>query len=475
MAHRGFTTILRHRISNSLTIKPFRRAYTWVPLEPSTVRYEYTEEVERLDFYVPGGYHPVKLGDKFCDGRYIIVHKLGFGRSATVWLAEDKKASQLVALKISTAESIERKLVERTDESAILLQLGNAESSLPGRTMVQTLRDEFTFSGPNGVHKCLVSNAARVSIMESKLASNHCLFSLPAARAIASQIILGLQFIHAQGIVHGDLHLGNVFLNLPPDIQAMNAEQLYTRAGEPSKQLVVRRDCKPLDFGVPSEAIVPVWLGGASDELTLADASIHIADFGEAFVPEKVKQFISHTPPQLTPPECIFMGSGPDADEPLSFPGDIWTLGCLLWELFGNSGPFCPFPQTIDGLLTEHVEMLGQLPEKWWRKWKNRSDWFDDDGIKSVKEEYQQKYGVISRNWDQRFPHDINRVRLMMKYPTFSPEEEKAFGEMIKSMFIFEPRKRATIKDVVRCDWMQKWGLPEMRNMEAEIDSKSKM
>lgn len=54
-------------------------------MEPSKVKYEYIDpdEVERLDYYVPGGYHPVQIGNIFHNGRYMIVHKLGFGRSAT--------------------------------------------------------------------------------------------------------------------------------------------------------------------------------------------------------------------------------------------------------------------------------------------------------------------------------------------------------------------------------------------------------
>ena len=39
--------------------------------------------------YVPGGYHPVKLGDKFQD--WEVVSKLGFGKYSTVWLANDGK------------------------------------------------------------------------------------------------------------------------------------------------------------------------------------------------------------------------------------------------------------------------------------------------------------------------------------------------------------------------------------------------
>jgi serine/threonine-protein kinase SRPK3 len=77
-------------------------------MEPSRVKYEFVEDVERLDYYVPGGYHPVKVGDELCAGRYVIAHKLGFGRSATTWLAEDRRQNRLVALKISTAESAEK-------------------------------------------------------------------------------------------------------------------------------------------------------------------------------------------------------------------------------------------------------------------------------------------------------------------------------------------------------------------------------
>lgn len=156
------------------------------------------DEVERLDYYVPGGYHPVKVGDKFSAGRYVIAHKLGFGQSSTTWLAEDTKKRRLVALKISTAQS-----AERAHEMLILSRLARSKSVLPGKAIVQNILDSFTFSGLNGTHRCLVTDAARVDIREAKEASYRRPFRLPAARAIAAQLILGLQFIHSEGIVHG--------------------------------------------------------------------------------------------------------------------------------------------------------------------------------------------------------------------------------------------------------------------------------
>lgn len=49
----------------------------------------YTEEY--LWYYIPGGYHPVTLGDTFKNGRYKVYHKLGWGRTSTVWLAYDQE------------------------------------------------------------------------------------------------------------------------------------------------------------------------------------------------------------------------------------------------------------------------------------------------------------------------------------------------------------------------------------------------
>jgi serine/threonine-protein kinase SRPK3 len=109
---------------------------------------------------------------------------------------------------------------------------------------------------------------------------------------------------------------------------------------------------------------------------------------------------------------------------------------------------------------------LGKLPERWWRRWEARGNWFDENGGKNVKESLQQYYSNNTRNWSQRFPGDIRSPRLSKKFETFSAEEENAFHDMMKSMLVLEPSKRATIEEVVMCEWMQRWGLPEVRRMQ---------
>jgi len=42
-----------------------------------------------MEDYRRGGYHAVRIGDAFNDGRYVVQSKLGWGHFSTVWLAWD--------------------------------------------------------------------------------------------------------------------------------------------------------------------------------------------------------------------------------------------------------------------------------------------------------------------------------------------------------------------------------------------------
>jgi len=50
---------------------------------------------------IAGGYHPVRLGEKFKQGRYVVLKKLGWGHFSTVWLVLDTHTHTFAALKAS--------------------------------------------------------------------------------------------------------------------------------------------------------------------------------------------------------------------------------------------------------------------------------------------------------------------------------------------------------------------------------------
>lgn len=68
--------------------------------------FENPEEVENVDRYHHGDYHPTHIGDKFHNDTYVVLNKLRHGASSTGWLAQNTLIDgEYVALKILTAEA----------------------------------------------------------------------------------------------------------------------------------------------------------------------------------------------------------------------------------------------------------------------------------------------------------------------------------------------------------------------------------
>ena len=47
-----------------------------------------------------GGYHRVYIGERFKEGRYVVLRKLGWGHFSTVWLVRDTETGVEAALKV---------------------------------------------------------------------------------------------------------------------------------------------------------------------------------------------------------------------------------------------------------------------------------------------------------------------------------------------------------------------------------------
>lgn len=162
--------------------------------------YNFMEDVENVSKYRAGGFHPVSIGDEMMEGRYRVVHKLGFGGYSTTWLAIDTLRRQYVAVKICSADSREESL-----EGGILQQLSHSNqegTAHPGERLVRTLIDDFDIQGPNGSHKCLVMPPAIMTIRDAQEASYSRLFRPEIARSIVAQLVLAVDFVHSKGIVH---------------------------------------------------------------------------------------------------------------------------------------------------------------------------------------------------------------------------------------------------------------------------------
>ena len=162
-----------------------------------------------------------------------------------------------------------------------------------------------------------------------------------------------------------DLHIGNFLLRMPEDLRRMtDSHDLYSRIGEPIQIPPIRCDGSPLSPGTPPLVVWAAAMKLPSDEITANHLPVMISDFGESLKPVVTKRLHAHTLPALCPPESFFTEANSDLDG-ISFPSDIWTLACSMWEILGDSPPFLPWGSSRDQILLQHVKILGKLPEPW--------------------------------------------------------------------------------------------------------------
>ncbi|KAL8748088.1 MAG: hypothetical protein Q9190_000116 [Brigantiaea leucoxantha] len=396
------------------------------------------EDVEDVESYRKGGFHPVKLDDELSGGRYRVVHKLGYGSFSTVWLAKDQVANKYVSIKIIAA-----KATERSSEVQMLNKVYQGNSLHPGRQFIFSLLDDFLLSGSNGNHRCLVSDVYGVTVAGMKESFVYDLLPLQTARRVTAQMALGLSYIHSCGVVHGDFYSKNVAFKLP-SLDSWPVEQVYEAFGSPDKHAITRKEGNSLGSAAPPYAVVSAFL---KLERSPND-DIAIIDFGAAFTATE-SQKTCRTPLPFQAPEA-------QLGEPAGQPADMWAFACTVFELFDNESLFRKSDFDNDSVvLAEIVDALGRLPEQWWAKWKWRAEHYEEDGTKKI-EGLTEEYRVVK-------PLKARIQQIRSSPPAAVEEAEKLSEEdvigleqLLRMCLRYDPSERATAEDVLNMDWIRK-------------------
>ncbi|KAH7907721.1 kinase-like domain-containing protein, partial [Hygrophoropsis aurantiaca] len=318
--------------------------------------YKHYLDVENVNKYRKGGYHPVHIGDIIHD-RYRVVNKLGHGAYSTVWLVKDDSVGRHASLKVVAADASEVTLLRR------LKQIQADSPDVPGGEFVVKVFDDFTVDGPNGTHQCIVTEVLGPPLDLNPLQSEDYIYPPDAAKKMIAQIAHGVAYLHRIGIVHGDLHLRNFALHAP-EMESLSDGDVQKYFDGPRMMQPESTPTTAYRTTEPSSALV-AHLPGA--------VHIKICDFGEAFLWRGEPQQVAlHTPHAHAAPEILFK-------DPVTPAVDVWSMAVLAHCLL--SGAYMFEPPNAGSVVFEWVLKLGKLPDRWWAKWGERARSFDDEGV----------------------------------------------------------------------------------------------
>ena len=360
-----------------------------------------------------------------------MIKKLGWGHFSTVWLAHDTYQSAHVALKIVKSASHYTEAAE--DEVRLLeaVQIAAHASGNPLACPVVLLLDHFRHEGPHGSHVCMVMEVLGDNLLRLIRRTDHRGMSLRLVRAIARQILEGLDLLHRScKIIHTDLKPENVLLVLEPEkIQRMANErsQSRSRCDTPMQELNAGLNSVTLHSG-HERPRTPLSLP-ATDELR-----VKIADLGNACWVDR--HFTSDIQTrQYRSPEVI-IGAGYDCS------ADIWSLACLLFELATGDFLFGPHAgkrySKDEDHLAQITELIGSPPKSFIMSGKNSSTLFNRRGeLRHIREmDYWQLEDVLVEKY--RFP----------------AERARSFASFLLPMLEWVPRRRASAEELLRHPWL---------------------
>ncbi|KAM5354712.1 hypothetical protein ACJ41O_001359 [Fusarium nematophilum] len=329
--------------------------------------------------YHPGGYHPVSLGDIF-NSRYQVIRKLGYGSYSTVWLAIDERLQEYVALKIARAETRQ----DDVDRELSFYQLVKAHHQDLAASRLVGLKDYFQHQGPNGSHPCFVFDpmGPNIDVMLLRCPKFQIgepwerRFTKQFSKQVARDVILGLSFLHLHDIVHGDIQPGNILVDIPHidvTLETIKGLEQSPDQGRPLIRLDGKKDIWAPPYLIEGQSLLDYAPTDANPLAKITDLG---AAFYESQPPDKIL-----TPVALRSPELI-LGLKPGKAL------DIWSFGCLLFELLTGGQLFRVDPlegeDYDEDINDEHLvqihEVVAPLPESLLKLWSRGTRYFDADG-----------------------------------------------------------------------------------------------
>ncbi|KZV61913.1 kinase-like protein [Peniophora sp. CONT] len=396
---------------------------------------------EAIAEYQPGGFHPITIGMIICSAkaRYRVIQKLGYGAHSTVWLVEDLNRRGCGALRVSKAG-----FSSQGEEDVSNRIFHGSEAPLSPHFPI--VFDQFIINGPNGSHKAMVSEVLApvwdalpslppvATIPGSpRCAASSAPGSMSTRKSLVLSLVEAVSDLHARGIVHGDLHFGNIGLSLPALTDGRDKE--YIRVC-PEVTVVLPVDPAIAKFAAHFPPyIVERWdfynyirvVGG--DQVS---PIVKVFDFGSARCVEKPHPNSGFLY-QIIPPEWYIQGT--DVIETPNAACDIWALGLLIFCLM--TGGMYPY-SAIEGSASfvPMARLSGRIPDSW----KKIHTWTSDPRLAlDICEE------TCEETWAG--------YRQYLRPNCASDVDMEALISLLRRIFVLDPAERPSATDILQDAW----------------------
>lgn len=323
-------------------------------------------------------------GDKI-HGRYTVVKQLGIGTFGKVLQCDDSKHGDCVAIKV--IRKIEKYVESAEIESRILGTIYEQQKSKDKSThLCVKLYSHFKLDG----HYFMVFETLGKSLFDIIKENDYTGFDLSITKHITNQLLQAMDFLRSIKLIHTDLKLENILL----------VNDTVERIWNEKKKRYVN---------------IPV------------DTRIKVIDFGGATFESEKHSVIINTRQYRGPEVTLELG--------WSYPSDIWSVGCMIAEMYTGDLLFA----THDNL--EHLCMMekcsGRFPA-----------WMISD---SIGMQYFHSNGNPKTEKLSRSNRDnINSMQTLQEiFTKRNGDRESGIVDLTQKLLILDPYKRIVPKDAL--------------------------
>jgi serine/threonine-protein kinase SRPK3 len=341
----------------------------------------------------------IKWTGRMLHDKYIVIQKLGSGAYATVWLIYNTKDTEYYALKIHNT----------TDYKAGVRELELLNKFNDGNVCIK-LYDSFEYIIDSKTkYFCIVLELLAGSIYDISVSYPYNNTGLPITiiKQVIKTTLIALDSIHKKNYIHTDIKPENILV-CGRSIKVMHAIKKFSK-------LKIKENIILSDTQIKTNS-------HKNDKMIIAEyikkPTVKLADFGTCI--DSTKPSFDIQTRYYRAPEIILQTACTNKC-------DIWSVGCLLYELLTGKILFHPSSTKLGSTDRHHIYLfqccLGNIPQNIVNKSPIRDIFFRNDGIQKSIDffDYTSINNLLQKNIKTKvssimFNNIVNFINLCLTY-----------------------------------------------------------